>query len=67
MSYLKDPVTGFRILTADERSFKRKSMLSRLDQCLEDVDVEFGLQGSVYMLHMAQYRLQQLVDMQGGC
>ena len=67
MSYLKDPVTGFRMLTNDERRFKRTQMLKRLDQVLEDVDVEFQLQGSIYMLHLAQYRLQQLVDTQGGC
>jgi len=67
VSYLKDPVTGLRLLTADETRFKRKSMLKRLDQVIEDVDEEFGNQGSVYMLHMAHYRLSQLYIGEGGC
>lgn len=56
-----------RILTGEELSFKRKSLMRRLDVVYHDMYMEYGLEGLVYMHKLSLSSLQQLVNPKGGC
>lgn len=56
-----------RILTDEELSFKRRSLMKRVDQVYEDVYREYRALGAIYLHNMSLYLLEQIFDNKEGC
>ena len=56
-----------RILSGEEVSFKRKSLMRRLDQVMLDVYKEYGFHGIIYMHNLNLAVQSKMYNPEGGC
>lgn len=56
-----------RILSGEELSFKRKSLMRRLDLVCKDIYKEYGVEGIYYLDRVTTAMSAQVHEARGGC